>query len=539
MSQTTIQKEVAKLNEELRAFVETQSRTFQTTQRQSQLIEESCCNDWSAEIAGFKIHKSGGKSPIAKKTFYQNAEHAKKIIDRGCRLTRECDANRDCLNKRINLTIGSNITYKLEVKPPLREDYEQVKSRLADVRKRIEVALCDINDQGSFFRQTERETVRRYLRDGNKLCICDPDEANEHGVIFIEPCDVRQPDVDNPEDSDNNSIYDVELWEFGIVALASNRKRKLGYWVYGMSGVEGIDNQSELSDVETDPEFGYILAADMMHLKNRVDIDDPVGVPQAEGTEDWSRALKLLTMKAADSMNCQFDYTVIRTIAEHASTTEHRTKSLLEYASGKKGDSGDRADDGPGEYTLKNESIELNAPASLDGALNLIGRLTERVAGAWGMPGFLATGDAGSGNRANFDAMLKSLFALLNSDRGMFAGVWSRIVEKVLRRFLTTSEANEIFEYLRIVVSFDMLTVDSALEICQVDAMKIQNGTMSPQDAIRRDNRDPDLVCAEIAAFRNKQNDQAAALDIDDTTDDPEETDVDDPDVNTDSVNVE
>lgn len=510
--------EVVRLNN----YANKRAASFGKQQTQTELIEQCCHDQWQREIEGFNVYSKKQTEQDRKKTHYKNAKHAKAIIERGSRLTRDCDANRDCLNKRTNLTLGSNVTYKIEIKKPLREDYEKQKKKLDPIRKLLEVALCEINDQGSAFRFTELETVQRFLRDGNKLCVCDPDETNRHGVVFIEPCDVRAPDVDNPDVDSETKVYHDWLWEFGIVAKQNAANKRLGYWVYGLAD-SPWDSQASLSDVEPSKDFGYVFVEDMMHLKNRVDINDPVGIPQSEGTQDWSRALKLLTMKSADSMCCQFDYTVLRTLSDQASTTEKRALSMLEYAKGDKDENCDARPDGPAEHTLKNETIELNAVASPEAAIKLMDKFEHKIGGAWEMPGFFVTGDGGSGNRSNFETMLKPLFASINFHRSMFAGVWSNIVKKIIMRVLKSSQINEIEKYIRVAVSFDPLTVDTALELCQLDALKVEKGFASNQDVIEKNNGDPDEVCRNLQEWKNKNNDQAAALNIDEEPEDDEE----------------
>lgn len=500
VASTKINKAITELDELIARMAGGQS----TTSKALFDLREERCRSYRNEVAGWvNLLKSRGTSQETKTRFYCSADEQKALVEQSCVMIRDCDTAGSVLDKVVRLTLGEKVTYESCVRRFSRDEFDS-NDQLRANKLALDRFIDRLTDDGSPFRYVEEEMVRRYHRDGDVYRIADSQDDNPYKMQFIEVCLVCKPDVESPKDDEGQDEFDLWRWSFGVVARADRPNITIGYWVKGMSG-DMLDSQEEIFDEVISTNFGLIRSEDISHCKANVDINDPKGVPTNHGSWETFMQLHETTSSMVTMLLVQARHAAIYKFSSGVSNGDIQglVNNLKKTLDGW-GKDKEQEREGPGIHFAKNKEVELPTVAPIDSFLSAIRFIKHQIGQSFrGLPGFMVTGDTDSGNRSNFEEILKPFIAALCSDQRKFG---SENVSLIWQCFesegeISPSDIEELRRHVKIEAKFTKLSFESALDLAKCHIQLVGADLLSKRSSmLMRGIEDPDKETLQILA---------------------------------------
>lgn len=280
---------------------------------------------------------------------------------------------------------------------------------------RIEGAIEDVMEEVDLGNATgwyllQEETVRRHYRDGQWFRKFGFHSDGRLWVRFIEPLDIRPPSfmqstvatAGPPEElrmvNVGGQIVPVvgrQVWhgEFGVVTDLADACTILGYWR------RRIRQNGELGKIS---EYSFEPAANIQSGKAGVDMNDPRGVPAFWDVYCHCKQLEEVINAMVELAITQSSFAAVYT--HKAATTADALRNIAKQTQKMVQENDGRPN--PGQIVhVKGAELELpGMSVRATQYVELIQSLQRILGNVYGIPEFMATGDANTGNRSSLIA---------------------------------------------------------------------------------------------------------------------------------------
>jgi hypothetical protein len=280
---------------------------------------------------------------------------------------------------------------------------------------RIEGAIEDIMEEVDLGNATgwyllQEETVRRHYRDGQWFRKFGFYPNGKLWVRFIEPMDVRPPSFIQSAVTANGPLDQIRMlnaggqmvpvvgshvWlgEFGVVTDLNDACNILGYWR------RRIGQNAQLGKTS---EYLFEPASNIQSGKAGVDMNDPRGVPAFYDVYCHCKQLEEVINAMVELAITQSSFAAVYT--HKAATTADALRNIAKQTQKMVQENDGRPN--PGQIVhVKGAELELpgmNVRATQ--YVELIQSLQRILGNVYGIPEFMATGDANTGNRSSLIA---------------------------------------------------------------------------------------------------------------------------------------
>jgi hypothetical protein len=277
---------------------------------------------------------------------------------------------------------------------------------------RIEGAMEDVMDEvdlgvASGWYLLQEETVRRHYRDGQWFRKFGFYEDGRLWVRFIEPMDIRSPSLPNDTVASRGAADQIRMvqangqmvpvigsriWqgEFGIVSDLNDACNVLGYW------------RRKIRQNADTAEYYFEPASNIQAGKSGVDMNDPRGIPAFYDVYCHCKQLEEVINAMVELSITQSSFAAIYT--HKAATTADALRNIAKQTQKMAQENEGRPS--PGQIVhVKGAELELpgmNVRATQ--YVELIQALQRILGNVYGIPEFMSTGDANTGNRSSLIA---------------------------------------------------------------------------------------------------------------------------------------
>lgn len=280
---------------------------------------------------------------------------------------------------------------------------------------RIEGAMEDVMEEvdlggANGWYLLQEETVRRHYRDGQWFRKFGFYEDGRLWVRFIEPMDVRTPSFITDVVPSQGAVDQIRfvsvsgqqvpvvgnrVWhgEFGIVTDLNDACNVLGYWRRKIR---------QSADLGKTSEYFFEPAVNIQAGKSGVDMNDPRGIPSFYDLYCHCKQLEEVINAMVELSITQSSFAAIYT--HKAATTADALRNIAKHTERMAQENEGRPN--PGQIVhVKGAELELpgmNVRATQ--YVELIQAIQRILGNVYGIPEFMATGDANTGNRSSLIA---------------------------------------------------------------------------------------------------------------------------------------
>lgn len=373
------------------------------------------------------------------------------------------------LNGLESYTIGDGATVRVEAK-------NEHGKTLAEMAQRVVDKFCQRNK----FQFKQKEFFKRSRRDGEAYWRLFANDG-ECNLRFVWPEQIKQPPNADPAE-----------WQYGRRSEIGDAEVTIEWSVFP---ADGVDLQPE-----------YVPADEIVFIHLNVDTGVARGLPDfAGGTGDTLRDADKLAdnmgigsaLQAAIAYIRQHDGAPAETVRAFAGTDASYTKTDVFTGRIKNVRNMD-----PGTIVDTNQNTTF-IPSPYSGAatshLEVGKMLLRRACVRWNAPEWLGSSDASNNNYASSLTAESPFVLAIKASQALYADCFRDLFERVLKIAslsgkLPGIDTKDLFEAIEIKVTLPTPIARNRLEDAQRNAIEIQAGYQSPQQAAEECGREFDRV---------------------------------------------